>query len=137
MAQRIEIAKVTCPAGIAQANAIEVPIVFNVGIVRAVRVVIPPGHAGLTGIALAQAHQTVIPIKGTAWIIGDNRSPRFPLENYLDVTGWSAFVYNTDGAYQHSWNLEFELDEIAAPTVPGTAPIAVGDIYSAIVGTPA
>lgn len=131
MAQRVEIATVTCPVNITQANAIETPIVFRVGIVRAIRIVIPPGHAGLTGIALAQAHQIIIPSAGSQWVIGDNRDPRFPLENYLDAPNWSAFTYNLDTAYQHSWHLEIEVDEIEYNPSAGGTPIAVPDIYSA------
>lgn len=136
MAQRIQTYVVTVPPSTQQVDAVEVELPMAPGIVRAVRVIIPPGHAGLTGIALAQAHQVVIPVIGSAWIKGDNRDPRFELENYLDADTWSAFAYNTDAAYQHSFYLEFEVDELEAPIVAGRPPVVMPDIYAAAPAAP-
>ena len=131
MAQRIQTYAVTCQPGTTQANAVEQALPMLPGIVRAVRIIIPPGHAGLTGIALAQAHQVIIPATGNVWISGDDRDPRFELENYLDADTWSAWVYNTDAEFSHTWYLEMEVDEIVLPVTPGSRPIAVADIYAA------
>ena len=131
MAQRIQTYSVTCPANTAQAAAIETELSMRPGIVRAVRIIIPPGHAGLTGIALAQAHQVMIPASGSVFIQGDDRDPRFELENFLDADTWSALTYNTDAEFSHTWFLEFEVDEIQAPVQVGQGPIAVSDIYAA------
>lgn len=136
MAQRIELFTVTAQPGTTQAAAQETELPFAQGVVRGVQIVIPAGHAGLTGLAIAQAHQVIIPASGTTWIIGDNESIRWPLENYLDADTWSAFSYNTDAVYPHSWYLRFLVDEIEAPT-PGSGkpPIAVSDIYAAAGGS--
>lgn len=132
MAQRVEILSVTCPVSTPQASAIETELPFNIGIVREVEIVIPPGHAGLTGLAIAQAHQIIIPATGTDWIIGDDDYIKWPLENYLDADTWSAFTYNTDAFYPHSWQIRFLVDELDANVPAGsTGPIAVGDIYAA------
>lgn len=132
MAQRIEIFTVTAQPNTPQSSAVEVELSFAQGIVRQIEIVIPAGHAGLTGLAIAQAHQVVIPASGATWIIGDNEPIKWPLENYLDADTWSAFAYNTDAVYPHSWYLRFLIDEIEAPSVSAPrGPIAVGDIYAA------
>jgi hypothetical protein len=133
VAQRIESYQVTCPAGTTQANAIEVRLPMSPGIVRQVDLRIPPGHIGLTGIALAQAHQVIIPASGATWIIGNDDRISWELENFLDADTWSAFVYNTDAKYSHSWYVRMLVDEIEAPTSAGFGPIAVGDIYAAAI----
>lgn len=132
MAQRVEIFKVTCNANTAQSAAVETVLTFDPGIVREVEIVIPDGHAGLTGIALAVAHQVTIPATGTAWIVGNDEVVRWPLDKYLNTGAWSAFAYNTDITNSHSWYLRFLIDEIAPPvslTLP--APVAAGAIVGA------
>lgn len=131
MAQRVEIFQVTAAAGTQQAAAAETILEMTPGIVRQLEIVIPPGHAGLTGIAIAQAHQIILPRKGNVWIIGDDDKITWPLENFLDADTWSAFAYNTDAVFPHSWYLRFLLDEIEAPIATGSTPIAVQDIYAA------
>lgn len=116
MAQRVEISSVTCPANTTQANALEVNISFNPGIVREVEIVIPAGHAGVTGLALAQAHQIIIPSSGNIWIIGDDDVLRWPLDGYMNTGSWSAFVYNTDFANAHTWYFRWLIDEILLTT---------------------
>jgi hypothetical protein len=102
-----------------QSAAIERNTSFNPGIVRELEIVIPAGHAGVTGIAIAQAHQVVIPATGNVWIIGDDEVIRWPLDGYANSGQWSAFVYNTDFANPHSWYVRWLIDEISL-TLPVT-----------------
>lgn len=129
MAQRVQIFKVSCAANTAQSAAIETDLTFNPGIVREIEILIPAGHAGETGLAIAQAHQIVIPDTGTDWIIGDDDLLRWPVTDFLNSGSWSAFTYNTDVVNSHSWYLRFLIDEIpsavntAAPTMLSTGAI--------------
>ena len=134
MAQRVEIFQVTAAAGTLQSAAAETPLEMAPGIVRELEIIIPSGHAGLTGLAIAQAHQIIIPSKGSVWIIGDGEPIRWPLDNFLDADTWSAYSYNTDPLFPHSWYLRFLVDEIEAPVTAGSTPIAVQDIYAAATG---
>ena len=119
MADRVEIRSVTCPAATAQTAAIETDLTFPAGVVREVEIIIPSGHAGVTGIALAQAHQIVIPASGNTWIISDDEEIKWPLDNFLNSGSWSAFTYNKDATNPHSWYLRFLIDEIGT-TVAST-----------------
>ena len=112
MADRVEVKSATCPAGTLQANAIEVDLSFTPGIVTEVEIVIPWGHAGLTGLAIAQAHSIIIPASGDVWISGDDDVIRWPVDNYLNSGSWSAFVYNLDVSNPHSWYFRFLVNEI-------------------------
>lgn len=135
MADRVELFAVSCPAGTAQANAIETDLSFAPGIVVGVEIIIPSGHAGYTGLAIAQAHSIVIPASGSVWIIGDDDEIKWPLDGYLNSGSWSAFTYNTDVTNGHSWYLRFLVNEIPSVTrVPVPAPLSTGAIMSAGAG---
>lgn len=116
MAQRVEIRQVTSPAGTAQASAAETDLSFDPGIVQAIEILIPAGHAGETGIAIAQAHQVIIPYDGADWIIGDDNLLTWPVSDYLQTGSWSAFTYNADQFNDHTWYVRFHVDGLGAVT---------------------
>lgn len=135
MADRVELFAVSCPAGTTQLNAIETDVSFAPGVVVGVEIIIPAGHAGYTGLAIAQAHSIVIPASGNVWIIGDDDEIKWPLDGYLNSGSWSAFTYNLDVTNAHSWYLRFLVNEIpSAMRVPVPAPLSAGAIMSAGAG---
>lgn len=93
---------------------------------------IPPGHAGVTGIALQDSGQFILPFAnpGPAWLIGDDDDLTFP---YLKELGSSVQVayYNTSTLYTHGWQLRFvytpmtdlttNSDVIVTPNLAGIA----------------
>lgn len=133
MAQRVEIEVVTCAAGTLQAAPTETDLTFAPGIVREVEIVIPDGHQGETGLGLAVAHQVIIPATGNNWLVGNDEVVRWPLSNYPDTGAWSAFTYNSDPTYDHSWYLRFLIDELSgqASIPPAPQPLGVGTIMAA------
>lgn len=132
MADRVEIFSVTCAANVAQSAAIETNLSFPPGYAREVEIVIPAGHAGVTGIAIAQAHQIIIPSSGNTWIISDDEIIRWPLSNYSDSGSWSAFTYNNDATNPHSWYLRFLIDEInVGVTATRITPLSAAAIVAA------
>lgn len=137
MAQRIETFTVECPAGTLRSRPVEVSVAFNPGVVERVEIVIPDGHAGLTGLALANSHQIVIPYTKREFVIGNGETIPWPLEGFTDSGAWSAFVYNED-VYAHRWFLRFLIAEIAAIGLvaqPTAAPV-VPVIESPVVEVP-
>lgn len=124
MAQRIETRAVSCAAQITQANAIETDLTFSPGVVTEIEIVIPNGHMGATGIAIAQAHQIVVPYTGELYIIGNDDRLTWQFQDFLNSGSWSAFTYNL-GRYSHAWYLRFMINEIAPPiqtTLPAPIP---------------
>lgn len=71
-----------------------------------VNVRIPPGHAGLTGIALVDSGTFIVPYGGSepAWLIGDDDDLDFP---YGKQTGNNVvlYTYNSDDTYDHAWQV--------------------------------
>jgi hypothetical protein len=126
MADRVEWFDVTVTAGTAKASAVESDVSFDQGEVVAIEITIPDGHAGLTGIALLQAHSQIIPNTSGSFIIGNDRTISWDLHNYLNNGNWSVRCYNTD-VYDHMFHVAFLVNELGA----GTA--AVADSSSALV----
>jgi hypothetical protein len=67
---------------------------------------IPPGHAGLTGIALFDSGTCIVPFvdAGDAWLIGDDDLLEY---NYGKMLGDNVYLrtYNTDDTYDHGWQV--------------------------------
>lgn len=124
MADRVEHFTVTAAAGTTKAAPAEVAINFPPGEVERFDVIIPDGHAGLTGIALALAHQPIIPRTPGTFFVGNDDEITLPMENLPNAGSWSARVYNTD-VFDHSWYLRVLVREIGhaplivEPQVPG------------------
>lgn len=131
MAERVEIRQPSCPAHTPQASAVEVDLSFDPGEVERLHIRIPAGHRGNTGIAIAVAHQIVIPNSGAAWLTGENEQHDWPLSNYGNAGQWSAFMFNVT-TRPHLWVLQFHINEIERPSASYRQPmISVSDIHAA------
>ena len=111
MAQRVEIREAVAPLGTPQSAPVEIDLSFDPGTVTEIEIVIPDGHGGATGIAIAQAHGIIIPYSGSVFIIGNNEVIHWPVQDFLNNGSWSAFVYNTDTEYDHTFYLRFLINE--------------------------
>ena len=112
---------VECPASTPQSAPLEIATKVPAGEPVSVRIIIPDGHSGLTGIALAVAHQPCIPFnerltvgESFDFIEGNDETPDWDLEGYPDSGAWSAFVYNTD-TNPHKWQVRFVIGDVLLP----------------------
>lgn len=132
MPDRLEVQDVACPAGTTTANPVEV-VLSNVVACQVVKVTIriPPGHAGLTGLALGYGHNAVIPRTANRYISGDDEVIEYDLTHYPPGPQWQAFLINTD-TQAHAWEIRFEVDELAPPPAgaPSATVIPVEDLYA-------
>lgn len=76
---------------------------------------IPPGHAGLTGIALVDGGSFAIPFSnpGRAWLIGDDDLLSYTYENELGKLNQLA-TFNTDDTYDHGWQVRLVYTPMSA-----------------------
>lgn len=131
MPARQESLIVTCAASVVETNPTVVPLGFGGGILRIVRVVIPAGHAGLTGLALGYGGNAVIPRGVSAFYSGDDREVILDYDDNVPGVSWSAFVCNLD-LQPHSWEVDMDFDEIGASNAGVTiAPVSTADILAA------
>lgn len=131
MPTRFEQASVTCAANVVATAPTQVPLGFAGGIVRVIRIVIPDGHAGLTGIALGYGGNAVVPFGVAAFYSGNDREVILHYTDNVPGVSWAAFLCNLD-SQPHSWEVDFDLDDIGAQnSTPAIAPVSSSDIIAA------
>lgn len=109
----------SCPAGTAAASyqTVSVPALNNVYLWEW-EVRIPPGHAGVTGIALIDSGIFILPYSsaGSQWIIGDNDLLHYPYQKQTGANVKVA-VYNTSTLYAHGWQTRFIYTQFSDMTI--------------------
>jgi hypothetical protein len=113
MPTRFESIVVTCLPSVQPTAFRTVPFPFDGGTLRKVRILIPAGHAGLTGIALGYGGNNVIPLGTGAFYFGDDREIVLDYTDNVPGVSWAAFVFNTD-SLQHSWEVDMDFDDADA-----------------------
>jgi len=75
---------------------------------------IPPGHAGVTGIALVDSGSFLVPYAnpGPAWLIGDDDLLEYPLGKEVGVN-LALWHYNLSTTYTHGWQVRVVYTPIA------------------------
>lgn len=121
MAQEIREFAVLVPAGTAKAAPLVTNISFPERTVIAVSWRVPPGPSGLMGWALTSAGTPVIPIQQNTFMVTDNQSDTWYLDDYLDSGNWQVTAYNT-GIYPHTVYLTFLLNLPGAGATPPVPP---------------
>ena len=111
---RVELRSVTCPPATLQAAPLVQDISFPLGAVRELEIIVPAGHAFITGIAIMQSQQIVIPYTGSVWVISDDESIKWPYDDRLKNGSWQVSCFNLDPTYAHTWYLRFLVDSRAS-----------------------
>lgn len=109
--ERIEAKEVAVAAGTAEASASTTAFAFAPGLLVGLEVTVPSGHAGLTGLALLQAGEQLIPRTRGDWLVADNAELRYALAYVAESRLWTARAFNTD-VYPHTFYLRFLFDEL-------------------------
>lgn len=122
-AQRVEAFSVSTPRNTTKAAFRTTALAFTDGVVVWVEIVIPTGHIGQTGIALAYGGQQVIPEATGAYIVSNGETVHWGLEDFPTGGQWQARTYNLDPTNGHSHYLRFGIREFVAPdNAPVTVP---------------
>jgi hypothetical protein len=112
---RLYPATVTVPANTAIAAPFTQAIPLEDGKLVSIRLVIPDGHAGLTGIRFTRAGTQIVPYSQTvSWIISNDDKIEIPYDGDMSVTGMVAVAYNTD-IFSHSFYVLCRVDDPPPP----------------------
>jgi hypothetical protein len=131
MATRFESTVVTCNASVAPSNPTVVALGFDGGIVLAMRIVIPDGHAGLTGIALGYGGNATVPFGALAYYSGNDREIILRYTDNQPGVAWSAFLCNGD-TQPHGWEIDFDLSDALTSNAPTLiTPVSTSAIIAA------
>lgn len=124
---RVEPFTVTIPANTPQAAPVERNTSFSPGRVVHLEVLVPPGHNGLTGFSIAQAHQPIYPERAGTFIVANNERFEWEMEDDIDSGNWQLFGYNLS-LIAHSFYLRFyvvELNKIGGEAPSIVTPLAL------------
>lgn len=135
MANRIESFTVTIPKGTLASAPVNIATDFNPGIVERITFTVPPGPSGLMGFQFAYGNAVIIPHDNSKWLIFDDVSKDWPIDEYPTGSYWAVIGYNTD-VFDHTIYVDYHITEtsppsgatVAATISPQPAPILISSI---------
>ena len=115
----------TVPKNTAEETPVEQKLLVHPGILHQVSVLIPPGHAGLTGVAIDAGLHQIAPSSQNTWFMGDDSLFSYP--EWIEITQGLAEIgirgFNVDDTYNHS----FVIGVGVLPESALNAAIQIGD----------
>lgn len=129
--QRVRTLIVTTPANTAAAAPQSTTWNLGTGVLERLEVVIPDGHAGLTGFRLLWGGRVVMPYEGGEWITGNSDKLTVELGLWTGAGRITVDTYNTDDTFAHGHHLRAFLTELEPSAALGIellplAPLAPG-----------
>lgn len=122
----------SCTAGTAASAYTLTPAGIATVLLHRFEVRIPPGHQGMTGIALIDSGLFVIPYSaaGSAWLIGDDDELSYDYGRELGANVQMA-TYNT-GTFVHAWQVRMIYTPMSAAGLD--EPVITIDPLSSLTG---
>ena len=126
MAREVREYAATIPTGTTPASPHAMTLAMPPRVVTRIVVRVPPGPRGVMGFAIGSAGVAVIPVNPGQWIVTDDATLPFDLDDYIDSGTWEFFGYNT-GTFAHTVYLTFHctLPGSSAPSSPQPTVAAV------------
>jgi len=105
--------KVTEPSQGSPTTFTSTAVTINQGVVTALEIHMPSGHAGLTGIRVSYGSYQIVPDPPDDFYNGNKRTLRRELGEAYPVGGtWFVDTYNADQHYPHTFYVDFEIDAL-------------------------
>jgi hypothetical protein len=101
MATRVLPFTVTIPPETLASAPVSIPINLDGWTVEALDLEVPPGPSGLMGFQIYNNGVAWIPYGPGNWLVWDDNTERYYLDNQPDAGGWAVVGYN-DGVYPHN-----------------------------------
>jgi hypothetical protein len=96
-----------------------------------VKIQVPAGHVGLTGIRILQSSQQIVPWGNSSWYIADDDREVFEVNEQVNANSITVQAYNTD-IYEHAFYMLFHVADLV-----GAAAASPGQVLASIGGLPA
>lgn len=133
MTSRIYETTFTVPAGTAIATPFTQGVILEDENLDLLTIIVPDGHAGLTGLRITWGGTQILPFGTGSWIIANNDRIDWPYDGEISETGLQLVGYNLD-LFPHSFYLRWQISNLGAagsPIVvesPQATPAAPADI---------
>lgn len=117
MTDRVYTTQLTVPAGTLQSAPVSQQVVLDDIQLDSVQVIIPDGHASLTGCAVVAGGNPVVPFTIGTFISGNGEAPEFSYGAQVGANQLTVIAFNTD-VYPHTFYFRWRMsDQKAAPVV--------------------
>ncbi len=103
--ERVRAISISTPRNTAQAAAQSTNWTCGQGLLERVDIVIPPGHANLTGLQILWGGRQVVPYDGAEFITGDNDEITVDLGLWVQTGVLVVRTFNTDDTFAHAFLL--------------------------------
>lgn len=129
MAEEVHQFSCTIPAGTAKSSPHRVPMTMPHYEVVSIDLEVPPGPSGLMGFYLELGSNQWIPWEMGEWIVWNDRTESWDIDNSPNSETWALVGYNT-GAYDHTVQVRFHLNSAvqAGTTAKATEEFTVGGV---------
>lgn len=124
MAREVQVFDVTVPAGTLKTAPQVTALAMPARVVREIEVIIPPGPRGNVGFQIGLANRQLLPYTAGSFIVSDDETIRWPLEEMPSSGAWQVIAYNT-GQFPHTLEFRFLVD------LPGTVGSALPPMLEA------
>jgi hypothetical protein len=121
MATRVLPFTVTIPPGTTPTAPATIPIALDTWIVERFDLEVPPGPSGLMGFQLYNNGVAWIPYGAKNWIVWDDNTESYYLNDQPVAGGWSVVGYN-EGFYPHSVTIRAHVTSAVTAPTPAAAP---------------
>ena len=115
MSRRTFTTRLTTPASTLQASPLETSFALPQGSLVSIEVVIPAGHAGLTGLAIDYSGEHIFPWGRGTFLQGDDDIISMTVGRDLGGSPVTIRTFNTDDTFGHDHLLRFVVDDLADP----------------------
>jgi hypothetical protein len=93
------------PAKTPVAAAVSTPFPLVAGVLHSMRIQIPSGHGGATGVRITYQGQQIMPWSNLAWLVGSGDTFTLPWDGEVMDTGLAVVAYNLDLVAHQFWLL--------------------------------
>lgn len=108
----------TVPAGTAIAAPVTQAVQLTEGHLAKARILIPPGHSGLTGLRITWSGTQIFPYNTGTWLTSDDEILDWDFDYDVTANGLALTGYNTD-IFPHTFYVRFYIGPRAASPVAG------------------
>lgn len=92
------------------------------GHLHSIRIQIPSGHNGVTGIRITYQGQQIMPWSNLAYLVGSGDTFNLPWDAEIMATGLAVVAYNTDLVSHQFWLLADITPDLGQPPAPYAGP---------------
>jgi hypothetical protein len=119
MPRRVEAPSLLVPAATSPNAPVQVLLYAQRAIITQIEFMLPPGPSGLVGFSLWHSSAQIIPKTAGQWIVANNETIRWNIDDMSPWPDWHLKAYNAD-VYPHTIYVRLLLDDLL--TVQQAAP---------------